>query len=351
MSHELRTPLNSLLILSDQLSKNPDGNLTAKQVEFAKTIHSSGNDLLMLINDILDLSKIESGTVAVDVGELPIDDLHRYVERTFRHVAESKNLDFMIRLDDRTCRRRCSPTPSACSRSSRTCCRTPSSSPTTARSRSPSSRSPPAAGALATTRSIARRRCSRSRSPTPASASPAGQAADHLRGVPAGRRQHQPQVRRHGPGPGHQPRAVAPAGRRDPPGQHARPRQHLHALPARKATRAAARRPAGSDGGPRSAGRPRNPAGARGPAARASRRVRRSPSRTPRPKPDVLVNEAGDDRENIRPGDRVLLIVENDLRFARLLLDAARAKGFKGLVTRRSAPPPWRWRASTSPRP
>ncbi len=99
MSHELRTPLNSLLILSDQLSKNPDGNLSPKQTEFAKTIHSSGNDLLNLINDILDLSKIESGTVVVDVGELRFSDLYHYVERTFRHVAESKGLGFSIELD------------------------------------------------------------------------------------------------------------------------------------------------------------------------------------------------------------------------------------------------------------
>ncbi len=101
MSHELRTPLNSLLILSDQLCKNPEGNLNIKQVEFSKTIHSSGNDLLMLINDILDLSKIESGTVVVDPSNLAFDDLQHYVERTFRHMAESKNLDFMIRLDPR----------------------------------------------------------------------------------------------------------------------------------------------------------------------------------------------------------------------------------------------------------
>ncbi|MFL5241778.1 MAG: HAMP domain-containing protein [Gemmataceae bacterium] len=99
MSHELRTPLNSLLILSDQLSKNAGGNLTTRQTEFAKTIHSSGNDLLTLINDILDLSKIESGTVILDIGELNLSGLHTFVDRTFRHVAEAKGLDFSIHFD------------------------------------------------------------------------------------------------------------------------------------------------------------------------------------------------------------------------------------------------------------
>jgi signal transduction histidine kinase/DNA-binding response OmpR family regulator len=99
MSHELRTPLNSLLILSDQLCKNSDGNLTGKQVEFSKTIHSSGNDLLMLINDILDLSKIESGTVQVDVSEVRLDDVQRSVDRGFRHFAESKHVEFVIQVE------------------------------------------------------------------------------------------------------------------------------------------------------------------------------------------------------------------------------------------------------------
>jgi len=98
MSHELRTPLNSLLILSDQLSRNPEGNLSSRQTEFAKTIHASGKELLTLINDILDLSKIESGTVVVDVGELRFPDLLDYVERTFRHVAEAKGVGFGIQV-------------------------------------------------------------------------------------------------------------------------------------------------------------------------------------------------------------------------------------------------------------
>jgi HAMP domain-containing protein/signal transduction histidine kinase/DNA-binding response OmpR family regulator len=99
MSHELRTPLNSLLILADQLALNAEGNLQPKQIEFARTIHASGNDLLSLINDILDLSKIESGTVTVDIAALRFHDLHDYVERTFRHVAEAKNLSFKIDMD------------------------------------------------------------------------------------------------------------------------------------------------------------------------------------------------------------------------------------------------------------
>ena len=101
MSHELRTPLNSLLILAEQLSSNPDGNLTPKQVEFARTIRGSGKDLLRLINDILDLSKIESGTVTLDVGEVRFEEMRQTMERTFRHVAEGKGVNFNIEVDPR----------------------------------------------------------------------------------------------------------------------------------------------------------------------------------------------------------------------------------------------------------
>jgi HAMP domain-containing protein/CheY-like chemotaxis protein/signal transduction histidine kinase len=99
MSHELRTPLNSILILGQQLGDNADGNLTAKQVEYARTIHSAGTDLLNLISDILDLSKIESGTVTVDAEEIQLASLLETLERTFHHEAESRNLSLDIHLD------------------------------------------------------------------------------------------------------------------------------------------------------------------------------------------------------------------------------------------------------------
>jgi HAMP domain-containing protein/CheY-like chemotaxis protein len=99
MSHELRTPLNSILILGQQLAENPDTNLTPRQVEFAKTIHGAGTDLLNLISDILDLSKIESGTVTVETEELGFVHLKETIERTFRHEAENRKLAFTTNFD------------------------------------------------------------------------------------------------------------------------------------------------------------------------------------------------------------------------------------------------------------
>jgi CheY-like chemotaxis protein len=98
MSHELRTPLNSILILGQQLSENPDRNLTGKQVEFARTIHGAGTDLLNLISDILDLSKIESGTVSVDAEEVYFSNLLEMIARPFRHEAENRRLQFEVEL-------------------------------------------------------------------------------------------------------------------------------------------------------------------------------------------------------------------------------------------------------------
>jgi HAMP domain-containing protein/CheY-like chemotaxis protein/signal transduction histidine kinase len=99
MSHELRTPLNSILVLGQQLNDNPDGNLTPKQVEFARTIHGAGTDLLNLITDILDLSKIESGTVSVQAEEVFFASLLDMIARPFRHEAEGRRLNFEVQTD------------------------------------------------------------------------------------------------------------------------------------------------------------------------------------------------------------------------------------------------------------
>jgi HAMP domain-containing protein/CheY-like chemotaxis protein/signal transduction histidine kinase len=99
MSHELRTPLNSILILGQQLSDNPEGNLSPKQVEFARTIHGAGTDLLNLISDILDLSKIESGTVTVDAEDIFVSNLVDALARPFRHEVEARQFSFDVQVD------------------------------------------------------------------------------------------------------------------------------------------------------------------------------------------------------------------------------------------------------------
>ena len=99
MSHELRTPLNSMLILSRLLAENEENSLTDREVEFARTIHSAGNDLLSLINDILDLSKVEAGRMELDLAPVALVDVYRDAERAFRHVAEQKGLSFSVEID------------------------------------------------------------------------------------------------------------------------------------------------------------------------------------------------------------------------------------------------------------
>ncbi len=101
MSHELRTPLNSMLILSRQLSENANGNLNSKQVQFAETIHSSGSDLLSLINDILDLSKIESGMMGIELAEVSLTAITEQLERSFHQLASDKSLEFLIDRDEK----------------------------------------------------------------------------------------------------------------------------------------------------------------------------------------------------------------------------------------------------------
>ena len=130
MSHELRTPLNSILILGQQLADNPDDDVSGHEVEFARTIHGAGSDLLNLISDILDLSKIESGTVSVDAEEIALRVLAESVARPFGHEAERRGLSFDVTTAPNSAASL--PTRSASSRSLRICSRTPSSSPSRA---------------------------------------------------------------------------------------------------------------------------------------------------------------------------------------------------------------------------
>jgi signal transduction histidine kinase/DNA-binding response OmpR family regulator/HAMP domain-containing protein len=328
MSHELRTPLNSLLILSDQLSKNPDGNLTPKQKEFAKTIHSSGNDLLMLINDILDLSKIESGTVVVDVGEVRLDELQGYVERTFRHVAESKNVDFLLRFapdvpqsiftDAKRLQQVLKNLLSNAFKFTHHG-QVTLTVETVKAGWSPENETlnaaPSVLGFTVTDTGIGI-------SPDKqqiifeAFQQADGSTSRKYGGTGLGLAISRELSRLLGgeirlvssPGKGssftlYLPQAYTPA-------------RSARSKPAPSPVEPDVPRANGSAWG--------NGAGTLKPAVE---------QRPPELEPPALVNEVGDDRDNIQPGDRVLLIVENDLGFARFLLDAAREKGFKGLVT------------------
>jgi len=99
MSHELRTPLNSLLILAQLMAENPASNLTPKQIEYAQTIYAAGNDLLALINDVLDLAKVESGTVTLNIASESFPELRDYLDRAFRQAGRDKDLQFRISMD------------------------------------------------------------------------------------------------------------------------------------------------------------------------------------------------------------------------------------------------------------
>ncbi|MEO5676889.1 MAG: response regulator, partial [Usitatibacter sp.] len=332
MSHELRTPLNSLLILSDQLSGNSDGNLTMKQVEFARTIHSSGNDLLMLINDILDLSKIESGTVAVDVGEVRLDELQRFVERTFRHVAETKGLAFEIRMDPRL----------------------PKSISTDAKRLQQILRNLLSNAFKFTHKGEVNLVIRSASAGWAADNDDLNRATDVLEfsvtdtgiGIPTDKQQiifeafqqaDGSTSRKYGgtglglaisrelsrllrgeirlvsaPNKGsvfslYLPQAFPPS-----------------RLP-RKSSDAAAVATAAIEAARHLDRRVESPA--------FDDTLSRAGSPEAQVMPHVTVNEADDDRESVHPGDRVVLIVENDLAFARVLLEASREQGFKGIVT------------------
>ena len=101
MSHELRTPLNSLLIFAQQLYENAEGNLNEKQIRYAKTIHSCGDDLIQLINDILDLSKIESGFISANFSTVRFAEIAAFVETTFKPISEARHLKFHIETDSK----------------------------------------------------------------------------------------------------------------------------------------------------------------------------------------------------------------------------------------------------------
>jgi HAMP domain-containing protein/signal transduction histidine kinase/DNA-binding response OmpR family regulator len=331
MSHELRTPLNSLLILSDQLTKNSDQNLNARQLEFAKTIHSSGNDLLMLINDILDLSKIESGTVLVDASDLRLDDLRGYVERTFRHVAESKNLAFFTRFHPRL--------PVSIYTDSKRLQQIIKNLLSNA------FKFTQVGQVTLTVEPVTGGWNPENDDLNRAEEVISFGVADSGIGIPLDKQQIIFEAFQQADGStsrkyggtglglaisrelsrllGGEIRLASTPGRGSTfqlflPVTFTPPRSVRKTVPSSTDTVPASLLPT----------RPFSPSEQNSPAPGND-----SPQSYRAETDFELVNEFGDDRDDLRPGNRVLLIVENDAGFARILLDAARRKGFKGLVT------------------
>ncbi len=216
MSHELRTPLNSLLILAQLLAQNPTRNLTAKQVEYAGIIHSAGSDLLQLINDILDLSKVEAGKMDINPERVALRQLVDYVEATFRPLTTQKSLDFTITTAPGV--------PSELitddSRLRQVLRNLISNAVKFTERGSVELRIETAPENAPARRRAARRR--RPRLPREGHRHRHRRTAprSHLRSLPAGGRHHEPQVRRHRPRPVDQPRDRPPARRRPDRGEH-----------------------------------------------------------------------------------------------------------------------------------
>ena len=228
MSHELRTPLNSLLILAKLLAENAEGNLNSRQVEFSRTIHTAGTDLLQLINDILDLSKVEAGKMDVHLADVALSGIVEYVDATFRPLTAEKDLRFSVSMSEdvgrtlysdqhrlqQVLRNLLSNAVKFTSSGEVRMVIRAASGPRALRLPVPDARGPG-------DRLLRHRH--RHRHPTRA-------AQGDLRGLPAGGRHDQPEVRRHRARPLDQPGDRRAHRRRDPRGERARQGQHVHPL-------------------------------------------------------------------------------------------------------------------------
>ena len=317
MSHELRTPLNSILILGQQLSDNPDGNLTPKQVEFARTIHGAGTDLLNLISDILDLSKIESGTVTVDAEEVFVTNL----DRSDRPAVPARGGQpaAVVRRRDRSASRpqhhdrlqapaAGAQEPAVERLQVHRAGRRPAVGHGRRRRLEPGASGP---------QPVARRRGLRGVRHRHRHS--AGEAEDHLRGVPAGRRLR-PAANMAAPD------WALPSAASWPTCWAAK--SSFAARPARAA-------PSCSICRCRYVGP--STASPRRPDAGANQLTQNQAALAAAATADRPVEQIPDDRLDIEPGDQILLIVEDDPHYARVIMDLARDKDFKVLVAMRGA--------------